>query len=409
MARQSDPFALNIFARPKEQTSPQFNRVGYVEIDFGKDAGGGERVKQFYDLDFKFKIVKILNNYPQGFAEVSILGLDQDTINRLTELTTQEQAVLKQKRVRVYAGYKKNGDGSYNGDLLCDMDIIYATPTTTPPEVWVTITAGVRYMDKVHRIDISLPDGQSVVDIKKSQAGFIRSRKYSFRNLCEDVVRVINREYEKIAKNKKNGNTQFPKLVLDWRISEDDFTTDNTIVGKTLRSGVDSSGLPYIPPFNETRKTVSEIIERLNNFFAGRRKLWVFVDTIKEPGTDHLVVCPIAIKERAKEKAEKAARDAKIKKALGAEFGTVHYVDIEHGMVGLPSLIKGNELRCKTLLSPTMRAGDWVKVESKIIPKLNGYWTVNHIEHTGHFRGNEWYTSICAYDETKAQPGSSIR
>lgn len=406
MAKQYSPFALNLNYKPEEQTSSQFERVGYVEIDFGKDAGGGERVRQFHGLDFRFKVVKILNNYPQGFAEVSILGLDQDTINRLTELTTQEQAVLKQKRVRVYAGYKKKGDDNYKGDLICDMDIIYATPTTTPPEVWVTITAGVRYMDKKYRIDISLPDNLSLVDITYGQGDFVHSRKYSFKNLCEDVVRVINREYDKISKDENQGNPTFTKLELDWRLEEDDFTTDNTLVAKPLRAGAD--GLPYIPPFQESKKTVSEILERLNNYFAGGRKLWVFVDSGRNPNTDYLVVCPVAIKK----KAEKAVADrAKAIERNGwfNKFGTVHYVDTAHGMIGLPSLIKGNELRCKMLLSPTIKASDWVKVDSKIIPKLNGYWVVNHIEHTGHFRGNEWYTSVVAYDEDKAKPGSSLK
>ena len=62
MAKQYSPFALNLNYKPEEQTSSQFERVGYVEIDFGKDAGGGERVRQFHGLDFRFKVVKMLNN-----------------------------------------------------------------------------------------------------------------------------------------------------------------------------------------------------------------------------------------------------------------------------------------------------------------------------------------------------------
>lgn len=406
MAKQYSPFASNANYKPKEQTGLQFERVGYVEIDFGKDAGGGARVRKFYGLDFRFKIVKILNNYPHGFAEISILGLNQDTINRLTELTTQDRVIFTQKRVRLYAGYKKKGDDKYQGDLLCDMDIIYATPTTTPPEVWVTITAGVRYMDKKYRIDISLPDKLSLVNVSFSQAGFVTSRKYSFKNLCEDVVRVINSEYDKISKDKNRGNPTFKKLELDWRLEEDAFTTDNTIEERSLRRWPKAGELPYIPPFIKGKRTISEIIEHLNNYFAGQRKLWVFVDTERNTKTDYLVVCPVAIKKKkekeAKDRAEAIKRNEQFNK-----FGTVHYVDIAHGMIGLPSLIKGNELRCKMLLSPTIKQSDWVKVDSKIIPKLNGYWVVYYIEHTGHFRGNEWYTSIVAYDEDKAKPGSS--
>jgi len=368
MALQSNPFSGS---NASSSTTKLFNRVGHVELDFGSDSASGQSGKliSFKGLDFKFRVSKVCPDYPKGFAEVSILGLSQETMNRITELTTMDQAMSHKKRVRVFAGYAKDNDPDYDGELICDMDIVYATPTTMPPEVWLTVTAGIRIQDKYESISIDLPDRQSIKEkiVTRRNIGFDFMKEiYPLKNFCKDIVRIVNEEYKKMAEG--NGGSTY-ELELDFQA--DDYEDMN------------------ITQFNHSG-TVSELIKKLNDLDP-QKMLKFYIDNRKDEKKDFLVV------------KAKAAVDESGNSGQKMKTTNLQYLDVKHGLIGLPSLVQGNNLRCRSLLSPNLKMLDWVKMESTIIPKMNGYWQINEVTHNGHFRGNEWYTDIVAFDPTKCQ------
>lgn len=53
-------------------------------------------------------------------------------------------------------------------------------------------------------------------------------------------------------------------------------------------------------------------------------------------------------------------------------------------------------IEVKVLLDPAIKLGQQIKVESEMIPACNGVYTVYELKHTGHLRGNEFYTDIKA-------------
>lgn len=133
-----------------EESYMLYDRIGHVEVSIG------EKTYDFSGLDFKFKITKTCDGYAKGFADISVLGLSRDTVNALTTLCNMQEALNTGKRVRVFAGYAQMG----KEELIIDADISYATPTTTPPESWFTITAiqGHRFM----KPGISLVENETI-------------------------------------------------------------------------------------------------------------------------------------------------------------------------------------------------------------------------------------------------------
>ena len=402
MALTSNPFAGKNTSSSFNVTN-QFNRVGHVEIDFGTDStysSGAGRIAvsnqgkffSFEGLDFKFRISKICDEYPKGFAEISILGLQKDTINRLTELTTQDEAMRHKKRIRVYAGYADETNPDYKGDLICDMDIVYATPTTPPPEVWVTITAGIRIDDKYRHFSVSLPEMLTERDGKKYQNTSYEMKTnrhnwlglkfcthenvYPLKTLCGDVVRIINEQYEKVE---KETGVKTTKLKLDFRAPE--------YYGK-----FDMKNIGFLPSATD----VSGIIKEMNDLDP-KKRLKFFIENGTDGKTD-LLVCKELGSNESSDDDEQQSSTSNIK-----------YLDMYNGMVGLPSIVQGNEIRCRCLLTPGLRMLDWVKITSTIIPKMNGYWQVREITHNGHFRGNEWYTDICGFDPSKINLDGSAK
>ena len=395
MALTSNPFSGKNTSSSFNVTN-QFNRVGHVEIDFGTDStysSGAGRIAvsnqgkffSFEGLDFKFRISKICDEYPKGFAEISILGLQEDTINRLTELTTQDEAMRHKKRIRVYAGYADETNPDYKGDLICDMDIVYATPTTPPPEVWVTITAGIRIDDKYRHFAISLPEMLTERDGKKLQNTSYEAKTtwhdlkilkfcttkmvYPLKALCGDVVSIINEQYEKIE---KETGAKLTKLQLDFRAPEYYAKFDMKNIG-----------------FHPSATDVSGIIKEMNDDLDKYKRLKFFIENGTDGKTD-LLVCKELGFDESLDDSEQQSSTSNIK-----------HLDMYNGMVGLPSVVQGNKIRCKCLLTPGLRMLDWVKITSTIIPKMNGYWQIQEITHTGHFRGNEWYTDICGFNPEK--------
>lgn len=116
-------------------TPVYWNRIGYVAIadDSGKMVKyGGTANEPYGGLDFKFSGSYFGTTFP--VFSVSILGLSLETITRLTVLNPKD-AMLKTRRVEVYAGYEKDG---LSRPLMSGY-IINAIPTN-PPEMWLNMT-----------------------------------------------------------------------------------------------------------------------------------------------------------------------------------------------------------------------------------------------------------------------------
>lgn len=112
-----------------------WNRVGYVAIadDSGKMIKyGGTADAPYGGLDFKFSGTYYGTTYP--IFHVSILGLSLETIVNLT-IVNPRTAILKTRRIEVYAGYDKDGLAR----PLMSGYIINAIPTN-PPEMWLNMT-----------------------------------------------------------------------------------------------------------------------------------------------------------------------------------------------------------------------------------------------------------------------------
>lgn len=68
-------------------------------------------------------------------------------------------------------------------------------------------------------------------------------------------------------------------------------------------------------------------------------------------------------------------------------------ISTETGLLGIAAVsIKGATI--KRRLSDTVRCFDCVRIESKIMPKANGAYTIIKKRHVGHLRGNDWFTEL---------------
>lgn len=65
------------------------------------------------------------------------------------------------------------------------------------------------------------------------------------------------------------------------------------------------------------------------------------------------------------------------------------------GMIDIPQP-NATGIEVKILLDPAIKLGQKIKVESDLIPAVNGVYTIYELKYTGHLRGNEFYTDITA-------------
>lgn len=74
---------------------------------------------------------------------------------------------------------------------------------------------------------------------------------------------------------------------------------------------------------------------------------------------------------------------------------THHKINKENGMLGLPEISEAGLIaNITTLLKPEIKAGDVIDLESEMIPKANGQYTVLGTTYVGDYRGNSWYSTF---------------
>ncbi|MDR0675642.1 MAG: hypothetical protein LBF97_01190 [Elusimicrobiota bacterium] len=68
-------------------------------------------------------------------------------------------------------------------------------------------------------------------------------------------------------------------------------------------------------------------------------------------------------------------------------------VSKDTGMIGMPE-IGPQKIIVKTFLNNNFKLGNELLLESMMIPSANGTYYSYYLEHNGHLRGNEWYTTL---------------
>lgn len=76
------------------------------------------------------------------------------------------------------------------------------------------------------------------------------------------------------------------------------------------------------------------------------------------------------------------------------------------GLIGIPYYASGGKeklqtdsrrrtgIQFKALLNPSVMPGRLIRLESEVVPQLNGFYRVNDIRYYGDYRGNDWYIDV---------------
>lgn len=81
----------------------------------------------------------------------------------------------------------------------------------------------------------------------------------------------------------------------------------------------------------------------------------------------------------------------------------------ETGLVDIPYYVSGDTAKLNTdarrrtgvqfkaLLNPSIMPGKLIRLESSVLPQLNGFYRVNDLRYFGDYRGNDWYVEcVCS-------------
>lgn len=395
-------------------------RVGYVEILVWQ----GEKAKTFTfeGHDFKFKVSHVLGRMPEGNATISICNVSQETANELVTVCNIREALARRKTIKLYAGYRDPNNENYKGDLIATMDIINATITTPPPDMWLQITAV--YASWLNDVKIAM-DFMDVTEetYQKGEDVDVMSRsiwgsynygtksspiKYAGKLRITQIMYDISQKLNELQKRLLN---RPPGLQFDCDYSAlkvfDDGPNDTP---GTARRLCFSCTLREIPTkLAEAFKVIVVWEERQDNR--------IYLTAYPDP---------------------KYTYAHKIRKEMYKRLAThdkVKFLDVDHGLIGIPKLKDSINLQCRCYLDSKIKPGDYVSVVSQLMPAIYeaGFpikikpptyakkqmiperkaFQIMKITYTGHMRGNEWFCDIearCPYwaaslieDEPKPQ------
>lgn len=396
----------------ENKSTEMWNRVGHVEITIFQ--GKGSKTFNFDGLDFKFSVSTILGRIPEGNMTVSICGLSQDTANQIITLCNVMQALNQRKTLKLYAGYADPENKDYKGELLAVMDIVNATITTPPPDVWLQITAvyAAWLNDRVFAIDIM--DFSKEKEVKQyeqvmmatSITGYTQEAEYkegrktaryvkiddALKQIC-DGLNMISEKYDR--------NTRYT------------YDTSRVSAKRKRRSYVKGKTKRF-----EFSGTLSQIPTKVAEYYKVLA-IWEY----RDDNTICLAVYPDPKHYPYLSQQEKTYVDG----------STIKFLDVDHGLIGIPKLKDSIKLECRCFLDGQIKAGDYVSVKSEMIPVIydmgqnikpanktlanqwGSYkWRVDKdtkkvidedkdtikayqimkIKYTGHLRGNQWFCDI---------------
>ena len=426
---------------PFYMVKPYWGRVGYVEINIFNDNGTIETIP-CEGLDFKFKITQILGRMPEGNMSVSICGLSHATANKIVTLCNTAEALKKRKTVRVYAGYRDENNSNYKGKCLATMDIINATITTPPPDIWLQITgvyAGWLNDQKIcfDIADIEVKDREKLTEGDKVALGAIAIAAAPFTlggsiatYGTELTSASISKDREKALINMlhshKTRNANYLQLPQVLKIITDKLNQ----LSKARGDGIEYS---YKVKLSKSDQTVFKKYKTAGGFTMYDSRKPVTVKGYSIPGrtrrfryTGTIAKIPTKISETflvnamwenigEKQICLKVYSDPRYSPGIDPKdldfigSNTVKFLSVETGLIGIPKLKDSVELQCRFLLDENVTAGDYVCVNSVLMDAIHAMGQVIETQHgkasvyqimkitfTGHMRGNEWYCDVSA-------------
>ena len=411
-------------------TSKSWERVGHVEVYIWKGATADHY--DFDGLDFKFRISQVLGRMPEGNCSVSICGLSLDTANKIVTLCNVRDALAMRKTVKVYAGYRNPDDPNYRGELIATMDIINASISSPPPDIWLSITAVYAGWMQGMKFQMDVIDpGQlkryafelSVRTPAVGRVGWDTHSQTTESVLCATkllYISVVDVVHQAALRLSDLLAARSPvKVIADYYPL------------------LEHLGLSY----NATSAEVAE-------FCPGKTRRFRFRGDLSD--------LPTKISETFKVLAQWEIRDdnniylavygdprylanmTDIQKKQYTRPKNIKYLDVNTGLIGIPKLKDAIKLQCRCFLDGRVQVGDYVSVTSMLMPAIyktgekievkrdggvldkllsdkkyvNAY-QIMKITYDGHYRGNQWYCDIEArtplsmmsnIDTTKVKP-----
>lgn len=380
-----------------------WNRVGHVEITIFNDTG--YKTYDFDGLDFKFNVTQILGRRPEGNMSVSICGLSQDTANKIITICNIKQALIKRKTLKLYAGYADPEDKNYRGELLATMDIINATISSPPPDIWLQITAvyagwlnDLKFAIDIMDIFVQGTAWSGPRPELGTPGSFAKARPILLGNCLEQICDGLN----------KLQTARGVKAKFNYDLTPvGEYPTINRLIPGRTRHFAFNGTLDEIPTEISKSYKVNAIWEERNdnNFY-----LTVYPD-------------PRYVKDLTQQE-----------KSAFTKGTTIKFLDVDHGLVGIPKLKDSIKLECRCFLDGKIKAGDYVSVRSQLIPAIyeagenirpdnqtiaqkwgSSSWTedtdkgtvkayqIMKVKYSGHLRGGEWFCDIEARRPTDLQ------
>ena len=283
------------------------------------------------DVDFKFDISKPVAAVCMD-AKISIGGMSWEHIFAVSTWTGEATAFAKNIRVRVCAGY---GDEGYK-NVIFDGTVIYAMPTTTPPDIWLNIQA---------------------------RSGYYMSN---------------------IKFQHYNGNKAVP--TREWF---------RTLAVEYLGSTIDYQGLTIpdqkrsLPDFGP-ESTFQDIKNRM---YDEADDLGILIwERIDEKGKSNFVLEDKNVAKIANE--DYIRKNYVISESTGMiGIPKTNFAEVEVTKFLDTSFHRGGYFYLDSKYAPNINRID----ETPGAEKMNGIYRINHIRHFGHLRGNAWYTTFKAW------------
>jgi hypothetical protein len=321
-----------------------FGRVGRIEIlEKGEPISG----MNLEGLDFKFQtndmfmanVVAVPNR-----ATVQILGLSRASVDNLCQFCDIPTFRLRQITVRISAGYATDSNGIQE---LMNMPVVRAIPSM-PPENWVTLEAWMgNLVEKVVSLEVETKDE-------------------SGREKTITAYDVISQVGEKF------------KVSFIWR-------------GKA-QAASEESKVAFFGVNGGLEQAISEI-----------RIKFGFLRLVQLPSVSSEGTNVYEVHLNPKSKRDKEGKWTWEEPASASM--NVWEVNKDKGMIGLPSYEGGSTeskvVNVRTLLNPSYRHNDTVVLKSDICKGLSDTYKIWTVKHTGHLRGNEWYSDLRCYKGAK--------
>ena len=349
---------------PKSVSKSQiWNRVGYVEIYIW--TGRTAKIYKFEGHDIKFKVTHVLGRLPEGNASISICNLTQDTANEIITICSIAEALRKRKTIKLYAGYADPENANYKGELIATMDIINATISTPPPDIWLEITAV--YAAWLNNLSVSFDfinlsgrkkfkkigsgekavmtqsvTGMGVMYVPDKNEEIIEEHPYVALNL--EIVEVTRSICKKLTELHKaafgDGSMEF---VSDCSNLEPNDIGKCETPGKTFHLAYKGTMADIPTKISEAYKVVCVWEER------GDGKMYL----VAYPDPEH----PMKTSSDAWRK--RVRQNRKIK-----------FLDVDLGLIGIPKLKDSINLQCRCYLDGKLQCGDYVSIRSEMVPAI---------------------------------------